>query len=875
MKPQKSFRNPPKIAEWALKHIYPDKGQFTSLGDFREEYNDIATESGISRAILWYWMQVLNSTPHFLKNKVYWSFVMFNNYIKTAYRNLAKQRIYSIINIFGLSVGLAGATLIFLFVQNELSYDRFHENGENLYRVYTIHHAEDGSIRNRSRLVTLPMGPAMEEYFPEITYSIRVNAKSATVKTNGKLFNERVTLVDKPFFQAFSFPLIAGNPSSVFAQAKSIVLTEGHARKYFGSADPVGKTLTLISGQNQSDFIVTGVAKQPPQNSTITFDILIDMESAGSLNMDRGWRDNWGAFGWQNYVLVLNSNSADSILERYPSFTKLYYGPLLEKARKKNEWKGKGLPLSFGLQEITRVHLDQRVKGSPDLSSILILSAIAFIVLLVACINFTNLAISRASTRSLEVGMRKVLGAERRQLIRQFWGESLMTAGIAMLAGIFLVGAALPTFNNLAGKNLKLEGLLQPISILALLALIAIVGIASGSYPALVISAFRPVEIFKHKLRIGGKNPMTRALVVVQFALSVFLIISTIIMAQQINFLLNRDPGFNNEGIVGIATQEPNAKASNHILKLFRERLGQQQNIISITGTSIPFGDAAMFPFKKDDRTIDAYQNRVDYDFFKTLGIEVVQGRAFSPEFPTDINGVVVNEKLVKELEIDDPIGKPLKGFYMPLTVIGVVRDYNIEDFRHGIAPALHHIKPAWNIAYIYVRISPTNISETLALMEEAWKSIQPNKPFLYGFLDEAMEAMYNEEKRWRAIVGYSSALAILIACMGIFGLTSIAVDRKTKEIGIRKVLGASESQIVYMMIKEFILLVGIANIIAWPLAYYAMRALLDNYYYRISLGPQYFFLAGILSFIIAGLTTIFLAAKAAVSNPAESLRYE
>lgn len=875
MKPYKPYRNPPKLAEWALRHIYPDKGQFTSLGDFREEYNDIAAQSGISIAVVWYWMQVLKSTPHFLRNKIYWSFVMFNNYIKIALRSLVKQKIYSVINILGLAVGLAGVTLIFLFVQNEFSYDRFHEDAGNLYRVFTVRHAEDGGIQTRSGLVTLPMGPAMEEYFPEITYSIRVNGKNATIKTNGKLFNETLTLVDKPFFHAFSFPLVAGNPSSVFAQARSMVLTENHARKFFGSADPIGKTLTLITGENQSDFIITGVAKQPPPNSTITFNILIDMESARSLNMDRGWRNNWGAFGWQNYVLVRNRDSVESILKRFPSFTKLYYGPSLEKARKKNEWKGEGLPLSFGLQEMTRVHLDPGIKGSPNLSSILILSGIVFIVLLVACINFTNLAISRASTRSLEVGMRKVLGAERRQLIRQFWGESLMITGISVLAGIVLAGMALPTFNHLAGKDLKLEGLLQPINILTLLALIAIVGIASGSYPALIMSTFRPVEIFKGKLKIGGKNLMTRALVVVQFSLSVFLIISTIIMGRQINFMINKDPGFNKEGVVSIASQEPNAKVGNNILRLFRERLSQQPNILSITGTSVPFGDAAVFPFKKDGRTIDAYQNRIDYDFFKTLGIEVVQGRAFSPEFPTDVNGVVVNEKLVKELEIDDPIGKPLEGFYMRLTIIGVVKDYNIEDFRHGIAPALHHIKPTWDLAYIYVRISPTNISETLSLMEKTWRSIQPNKPFLYGFLDEAMEAMYNEEKRWRAIVGYSSALAILIACMGIFGLTSVSVDRKTKEIGIRKVLGASERQIVYMVIKEFIWLVGLANIIAWPLVYYAMRILLDNYYYRIPLGSQYFILAGILSYIIAGLTTIFLAAKTAVANPVESLRYE
>ena len=283
----------------------------------------------------------------------------------------------------------------------------------------------------------------------------------------------------------------------------------------------------------------------------------------------------------------------------------------------------------------------------------------------------------------------------------------------------------------------------------------------------------------------------------------------------------------------------------------------------------------AAYPFKKDGREIIVYQNRVDYDFFKTMGIEVVQGRTFSPELATDIDGVVVNEKLIKELEIEDPIGKPLKGYSMSLTIIGVVRDYITEDFRHNILPALHHNKPTWRIRDILVRVSPQNISETILLLESTWKDIQPNKPFIYSFLDETMEAMYNEEKRWGAIVGYSSALAIIIACMGIFGLTSITVNRRTKEIGIRKVLGASIPQIINILTKEFFWLVGIANIISWPLAYIAMKMLLNNYYYRISLGAQYFLLAGVLSFSIAVLTTAFLAVRAAMANPVDSLRYE
>ncbi|MCK4759250.1 MAG: ABC transporter permease, partial [Candidatus Aminicenantes bacterium] len=431
------------------------------------------------------------------------------------------------------------------------------------------------------------------------------------------------------------------------------------------------------------------------------------------------------------------------------------------------------------------VHLDPYIKGYLNLSAILILSGIAFIVLFIACINFTNLSISRASTRSLEVGMRKVLGAERRQLIHQFWGEFLVITGIAMIAGLVLAELLLPTFNRLSGRSLSLREIFQPTNFFILLALLIVVGIASGSYPALFMSRFRPVEILRGKLKIGGKKPLTRALVVVQFAFSIFLVIATIIMGRQIHFMLTANPGFNKEGVVVIRVQEPEAENSNAIVKLFRERLSQQPKIISISGSSTRIGDVGVYPFKKDGQEVLVYQNRVDYDFFKTLGIEVVQGRTFSPEFAADTEGVVVNEKLLKELGIEDPIGKPLKGYSTPLTIIGVVRDYIFEDFRHSILPALHHNKPTWRIQQMLVRISPENISGTLSLLEKTWKDIQPNKPFLYSFLDDTMEAMYNEEKRWGAIVGYSSALAVIIACMGIFGLTSIAVSRRTKEIGV------------------------------------------------------------------------------------------
>ncbi len=444
-----------------------------------------------------------------------------------------------------------------------------------------------------------------------------------------------------------------------------------------------------------------------------------------------------------------------------------------------------------------------------------------------------------------------------------------------MMTGLVLTEILLPIFNRLSNRNLSLGAAFQPLNFLILLALFFIVGLVSGSYPALIMSRFRPVESLKGKMKFGGKNVLTRSLVVVQFALSVFLIIATIVMGRQINFMLTADPGFNKDGVVIISAQEPDAEASNTLLKLFRDRLSQESNVVSVSGMTGGIGDVAVYPFKKEGREIEVYQNRVDYDYFRTMEIDVTMGRTFSPEYPTDVEGVVVNEMFLKEFKISDPIGKPLEGYSVPLTIIGVVKDYINQDFRLKILPAIHFIRPTWRIRNMIVRINPQELPKTLAMLEKNWKEIQPDKPFIYSFLDETFQGLYDEERRWGAIVTSSSVLAILIACMGIFGLTSITVNRRTKEIGIRKVLGANVPQIIHTITKEFIILVGLANIIGWPVAFFTMRALLDNYHFRVSLGAQYFLLAGVLSISIALITTAFLALRAALANPVDTLRCE
>jgi putative ABC transport system permease protein len=800
---------------------------------------------------------------------------MYRNYLKITWRNLVKMKIYSTINILGLAVGLAGAILTFLFVQHELSYDRFHQNTNNLYRIYTNWHAEDGSIERTFRGVVMPMGPVLQESFPEIEQSIRFLSDSVTVKTADNLYSERVLMVDQNFFEVFTFPLIHGQKSSVFLNENSIILSKNYAQKYFGDSNPIGQSLTLISGQDMSEFIVSGVAGQPPANSSIVFDLVIDIESANRLNLNEMWLGNWNAFGWHNYLLLKKGSSVDGLLAKFSGFINLHFSEFIASYKSRRGWKGEGFPVSFSLQPITRVHLDPYVSGSLNLNAIFILSGIALIILLIACINFTNLSIGRATTRSLEVGVRKVLGANYRQLIHQFWGEFLAITGIAMIAGLVLTEVLLPVFNRLADRSLDLKAGLQPVNLLILLGLFIAVSIASGSYPALVMSRFKPVEILRGRLKIGGKNTMTKVLVILQFALSVFLIISTIVMGRQIHFMLTSDPGFDKNGVVILRAQEPDAESGNTLLKLFRDRLSQESNIISVSAMGAGIGDVATYPFQKDGRKIEVYQNRVDYDYFKTMGIEVSQGREFSPDFPSDVDSVVVNEKLLEALEIEDPIGKSLLGYSRPLTIIGVVKDYINQDFREIILPALHIISPGWGIRHILVRFTPGSVSEVLSTLENTWRDFQPDKPFLYSFLDESFQEIYDEEKRWGAIVTYSSVLAILVACMGIFGLTSMTVNRKTKEIGIRKVLGANVPQIVQTLTKEFLILVGIANIIGWPVAYIAMKGVLDNYYHRISIGAQYFLLAGVLSFAVALMTTTFLAVRAAMANPVESLRNE
>jgi putative ABC transport system permease protein len=498
--------------------------------------------------------------------------------------------------------------------------------------------------------------------------------------------------------------------------------------------------------------------------------------------------------------------------------------------------------------------------------------------------NFMNLSIGRAASRGKEIGMRKVIGAMRRQLIVQFWSETLLTFLLAFLAGVALAALFLPTFNRLAEKSLELGDFLRADNLSFLAFLMGVISGLAASYPALVMSGIQPVQVLKGKLGIGSRRTLARILVVVQFALSIFLVISTLVLSRQVRYMTARNPGYVKEGLVTISLQEQVAEDSQKLVDLFRPKALSYPDILQAGAMTASFGTGwSRYPVEKNGQRLHVFQYRVDEGFLPTLGIKLVQGRNFSRENVSNSDTAIVNQEFLKSLEITDPIGHrigefvegPADKYPYNLTIIGIMENFHVQSMKYGLAPVMLHMQPGWGMASLLVRISGSSVSSTIQRLEQIWKEIQPDKPFLYSFVEDDLEAQYNSEKRWSAIVRFSSLFAIALACMGIFGLTSLAVNRRIKEIGIRKVLGASLSQIYSLVTKEFLLLVGAANVIIWPVSYYVMHRILASYHYRITLGPDVFLIAAGLSLVVSLAAVSYLAVKASLFDPVEAIRYE
>ncbi len=829
------------------------------LGDFEEIYGDFFIRKGRVKAWMWYWTQILLLFPPSLKDSIYWSKEMIKNYLKIALRNIKKSKIYSFINILGLSVGMACSFLIFLYIQHELSYDRFHQKSDRIYRITTEWQIEGQPQIHET--AAAPVAPALLNDFPEVQEAVRLRRTGAIINYNSKSFLEyRIYLVDPSFFDVFDFPLIQGNPETALNHLHSIVLTERTAEKYFRSEDPLGK---ILSFGNRFDFEVTGVAQNVPSNSHLNFDFLIPFEAVNSFS-NYNYLESWGAWNFRTYLLLQEDFPPTELEEKSRAFIKKYRG------------ENASNPQRFHLQPLTKINLE----SSGKLKYIYFFSAIASIILILACINFMNLSIARSSTRIKEIGMRKVIGASRHQLIKQFLGESIVLALLALPLAIFFVHITLPVFNTLLMTQLQSVYFRNFPFLGGILGITLLASLISGSYPALYLSGFQPVRSLRGELKSGARVARFRSLLVVfQFAASIILIIGTLAVHQQMRFIHNRNLGFNKDFIVNVPLYDNSLREKTEYMK---HELLANPNVQRVTASSFSPGSypnqSVDWEGRKEDEELMMAWYSVDHDFINTYKIEIIEGRDFSRAFPSDVQSAyILNEAAVKALGWENAVGKRFMvekaGFKMGI-VTGVMKDFHFASLHQDIKPLALVLEP--NGGYqLSLKIASENMNSTLSFIEKKFKEFAPSAPFRYSFVDDEIAEMYLEEERQGKLINSFSAIAVLIACLGLLGLASFAINRRTKEIGIRKVLGASAPAITILLVKKFTVLVVLANVIAWPIAYYGIHRWLENFAYRIGLSWWLFVLSALLALMIAVLTIGFRAIRAALANPASSLRYE
>jgi len=805
---------------------------------------------------------------------------MLKNYLKIAWRNLLRQKLYAFINIFGLAIGLAFCALIFLYVRDEHTFDRFHEQRDQIYRVYKAIYNPDGSTDRKNVWLPIPLGPAMKADLPEVEQYVRFQQRQYFVKAGTEAFKEDIVFADASIFEVFTFPLLRGDPKTALADLNNVVLSEKMARKYFGDTDPTGQRLGIRLSDRFEDFIVTGIAKETPGNSSIRFDILGPFSRVMLLDADAA--DQWGWNSYFTFVQVKENTVMADLEEKLIAFRAKYFPNEVQELRKEGLWSGDGIPIRFHLQRLTDIHLNTQIDGgltppsNPSYSYIL--GSIALGVLLIACINFMTLAIGRSASRAREIGLRKVVGAPRTQLMRQFWGEAILLSCLALAIGIGLAELLLPVFNDLAGKTLRFDYVGNADTLLALLSLVLGTGLVAGSYPALLLSRTQPVETLKNRLKLGGSNVLTRSLVVLQFALSVFLIVSTFVMLRQLRYLQTKDLGFDKEQVVVIPLQGLDGQ---RVLRLFQNELGNRSDIAGVTGINNAFAWGTWSTnFKYEGEKKVVYIYRVDSNFLNVLGMNLVAGRNFDPKRVADsMHAVIINEAMARDLGWSDPVGQVVSGLFenkpsRDPTVIGVVKDFNFRSLHNPVEPIVMTLGMD-DIYFILARIRPGDVSGTLSALRATWEKIAPEVPFTYNFLDDDLDRQYQSEQRWGRIVGYASFFAIVVACLGLFGLAALTVAGRTKEIGIRKVLGASVTSVTALISNDFVWLVFIGIVLAAPAAYFTMSRWLENFAYRIDISWWVFALAGGLALLVALLTVSTQAIRAALANPVEALRYE
>jgi putative ABC transport system permease protein len=851
----KQGKKPPRFAETLLTLLVDRRANPAILGDLEEEFSATAESRGDTHALLWYWKLILISLPSFVRNRMYWSVTMFRNYFKIAFRNIHRNRLFAVLNLLGLAVGMACFILISLWVQDELSFDGFHANKDQLF-LLTIEHPNGTLDPN----VPYALTPVLAAEYPEIQEYTRIYELGQTTcafayqPDDGQrlmFYEDSMNLVDRSFFTMFSFPFVHGDPASALENPNSLVIREEVANKYFGDDNPLGKKLTF---NDRQDLIVTGVVRMPP-NSHLQLDFIAPLNN--DLAEDWNWRD-------PSYILLDPKTSLEGFRDKIASSL--------------NENAPYALNDTFkvGILPMEKVHL-----GFGRMTYVYLFSVIAVFILLIACINYMNLATASSGKRAREVGLRKVVGAGRGQLIHQFLGESILMSALAFTFSLFLVKLSLPMLNSLTVKHLSLFSGANPSLYAFLLGLILVVGILAGSYPALFLTSSKPIDTLRAALNFRSNRSVFRvASVVGQFTISVMLIAGTLVVFKQMQYVRNRPLGLNTDQVLKIRSNLSLLRRFSS----FKQELLSDPRISSVTrGQAVPYDEdyktgGLEWDGKEPGMNSNVRYSITDFDFIETFGIEVVEGRSFSQDYTGDRSNFIINQKAAEYMGLATPVGQRVTFWGIEGQIIGVVKDFHHVSLHREIMPHVFCINPRFYsdwIKYVFVKIAAENIPDTIRHIEAASLELAPEYPFDYSFLDQGVAAMYEAEQRLGKIFIYFAFLAIFISCLGILGLSAFTAEQRTKEIGIRKILGSSSSGIVVLLSRQFARWVLLANVIAWPLAYYAMHKWLQDFAYRTGLSFYLFLLAGILSLLTAALPVVILSLKAANGDPVESLRYE
>ncbi len=802
---------------------------------------------------------------------------MFKNYLKIALRNIRKNKLYSFVNLSGLTIGLTACLLIGIYVGNELSYDKFHKNADRIARV-TMEYQYSG--KKTSIAVTgTKVGPELKRSFPQVESYVRTFKSSLSLAYGTKAFEEKnILYADTDFFQLFSFPLLRGNAADVLNGPQKMVITPAIAKKYFGNEDPIGKTLRINGGTK--DYEVTGIAAAAPLNSQVQYEIIISFASTNAFKTEK-----WSEANYVTYLLLQDKNQLTHLDAQLQPFMKKIDRSELRIPQDGTDYK------TFHLEALTDVHLHSSIKGGLEaggnMTYIYVLSIVAVLILLIACVNYTNLATAQSISRSTEIGIRKVMGAAKSQLLKQFLGESLAFTVMALLLAILTALLLLPMFNEITGKTFTIQQFTHPAFIITTLALTLLISLLAGAYPAFVLSNTKLANILKSGLRISTSGGgLRKSLITFQFVIAIFLVTGTLIIINQVAYIQNKKLGYNREQVV-VMPVDYKTKAGYELLK---EAIRNTPNVISVTGayedpTSIGWGDGIEAEDGTGKKQLALNAAPVDLDYLQTMGMELVTGRDFiKSDFATQdtSNGYnnyrstyILNEKAVKELgwTPENAIGKIVsRGTRGP--VVGVIKDFHFQSLHTPIGPLLLFLDSS-SVMQLFVKIKATNVAATLTSLENIWQARVAHRPFDYHFMDDDFNALYKAEVRTANLFSLFAGLAITLACLGLFALAAFTTIQRTKEIGIRKILGATISHIILLVSRQFLSLVILALLIAIPLAWWAGNSWLQNFAYRTTIGWWIFGAAGLLAILIALLTVSYHAVRASLANPVKSLRTE